>query len=193
VHETLYDRFVEQFAVLTRAYKLGNPTDPGTNLGPLVRTRAADEVRQTIAAALGAGARALIDERPFAASRKGTPYLAPQVLVDVRQDMPVVQEETFGPLVSILKVRSDEEAIASMNDSRYGLTASIWTSDADAALAIGDRVETGTWFMNRCDYLDPALAWVGVKDSGRGCTLSTVGFEHLTRPKSFHLRTLVKP
>jgi len=193
VHETLYDRFVEQFAVLTRAYKLGNPTDPGTNLGPLVRTRAADEVRQTIATALGAGARALIDERPFAASRKGTPYLAPQVLVDVRQDMPVVQEETFGPLVSILKVRSDEEAIASMNDSRYGLTASIWTSDADAALAIGDRVETGTWFMNRCDYLDPALAWVGVKDSGRGCTLSTVGFEHLTRPKSFHLRTLVKP
>jgi acyl-CoA reductase-like NAD-dependent aldehyde dehydrogenase len=158
-----------------------------------VRTKAADDVRRTIAAAQSAGARALIDERPFVASRKGTPYLAPQVLVDVRQDMPVVQEETFGPLVSILKVRGDEEAIASMNDSRYGLTASIWTTDADAALAIGDRVETGTWFMNRCDYLDPALAWVGVKDSGRGCTLSSVGFEHLTRPKSFHLRTLVTP
>jgi acyl-CoA reductase-like NAD-dependent aldehyde dehydrogenase len=191
VHEKLYDRFVEQFAMLTRAYKLGNPTDVAHNLGPLVRTKAADDVRQTIAAAQSAGARALIDERPFVASRKGTPYLAPQVLVDVRQDMPVVQEETFGPLVSILKVRSDEEAIASMNDSRYGLTASIWTSDADAALAIGDRVATGTWFMNRCDYLDPALAWVGVKDSGRGCTLSSVGFEHLTRPKSFHLRTVV--
>ena len=191
VHEKLYERFVEQFSELTKAYKLGNPTELTTNLGPLVRTRAADDVRQTIAAAQSAGARALIDERPFVASRKGTPYLAPQVLIDVRQDMPVVQEETFGPLVSILKVRSDEEAIASMNDSRYGLTASVWTSDADAALSIGERIETGTWFMNRCDYLDPALAWVGVKDSGRGCTLSAVGFEHLTRPKSFHLRTVV--
>jgi acyl-CoA reductase-like NAD-dependent aldehyde dehydrogenase len=78
-----------------------------------------------------------------------------------------------------------------MNDSAYGLTAAIWTSDADAALSIGDRVDTGTWFMNRCDYLDPALAWVGVKDSGRGCTLAVVGYEHLTRPKSFHLRTHV--
>ena len=104
-----------------------------------------------------------------------------------------MQEETFGPLVSILKVRGDEEAIACMNDSRYGLTASVWTSDPEAALAIGERVDTGTWFMNRCDYLDPALAWVGVKDSGRGCTLSRVGFEHLTRPKSFHLRTAVTP
>ena len=77
-----------------------------------------------------------------------------------------------------------------MNDSDFGLTAAIWTGDLDAALSIGDRVETGTWFMNRCDYLDPALAWVGVKDSGRGCTLSVVGYEHLTRPKSFHLQAL---
>jgi acyl-CoA reductase-like NAD-dependent aldehyde dehydrogenase len=193
VDEGLYDRFVASFVDLTNAYRLGNPTDPANNLGPLVRTRAADDVRRTIDAAVRNGARALIDERRFAASRAGTPYLAPQVLVDVRQDMPVVQEETFGPLVSILKVRGDEDAIARMNDSRYGLTASVWTSDADAALAIGERVETGTWFMNRCDYLDPALAWVGVKDSGRGCTLSVVGFEHLTRPKSFHLRTVVTP
>jgi acyl-CoA reductase-like NAD-dependent aldehyde dehydrogenase len=193
VDETLYDRFVASFVDLTNAYKLGNPTDPAINLGPLVRTRAADDVRRTIEAAVRSGARALIDERRFAASRAGTPYLAPQVLVDVRQDMPVVQEETFGPLVSILKVRGDEEAIALMNDSRYGLTASVWTSDPDAALALGERIETGTFFMNRCDYLDPALAWVGVKDSGRGCTLSVVGFEHLTRPKSFHLRTVVTP
>ena len=193
VDAKLYDRFVEQFAALTRTYKLGNPTDTVVNLGPLVRTRAADDVRRTIEAALKSGAQALIDEKRFAASRSGTPYLAPQVLIDVRQDMPVMQEETFGPLVSILKVRGDEEAIAHMNDSRYGLTASVWTSDTDAALAIGERIETGTWFMNRCDYLDPALAWVGVKDSGRGCTLSPVGFENLTRPKSFHLRTAVTP
>ena len=131
----------------------------------------------------------LIDEKRFALSRQGTPYLAPQVLVDARADLPIVQEETFGPLVSIARVTSDEEAIRLMNDSRYGLTASVWTADEKAAIEMGARIETGTWFMNRCDYLDPALAWVGVKDSGRGCTLSVVGYEHLTRPKSFHLRT----
>jgi len=99
-----------------------------------------------------------------------------------------MREETFGPILPVCRVASDEEALARMNDSRYGLTASIWTQDADAALVIGDRVETGTWFMNRCDYLDPALAWTGVKDSGRGCTLSRMGLETFTRPKSFHLR-----
>jgi acyl-CoA reductase-like NAD-dependent aldehyde dehydrogenase len=191
VDAKLYERFVADFVALTNRYKLGNPTNTANSLGPLVRTKAADDVRKTIEAAVQGGARALIDEHRFADSRAGTPYLAPQVLVDARQDSPAVQEETFGPLVSILKVRGDEEAIACMNDSRYGLTASVWTGDPDAALAIGDRIDTGTWFMNRCDYLDPALAWVGVKDSGRGCTLSTVGFEHLTRPKSFHLRTEV--
>jgi acyl-CoA reductase-like NAD-dependent aldehyde dehydrogenase len=110
------------------------------------------------------------------------------VLLDVDHAMPVMRDEIFGPVAGIMKVRSDEEAIALMNDSPFGLTASIWTGDEQAALAIGDEVQTGTWFMNRCDYLDPALAWVGVKDSGRGCTLSSIGYEHLTRPKSFHLR-----
>ena len=103
--------------------------------------------------------------------------------------MPVMKEEIFGPVAGIMRVHSDEEAIALMNDSAFGLTAAIWSSDERAAVAIGERIDTGTWFMNRCDYLDPALAWVGVKDSGRGCTLSSVGYEHLTRPKSFHLRT----
>jgi acyl-CoA reductase-like NAD-dependent aldehyde dehydrogenase len=189
VHEKLYDRFIEAFAELTRKYRLGDPTDSDTTLGPVVRTQAAQAVRRAIAEAVREGARPLIDERLFPASKADTPYLAPQVLVDVRQDMPIMQEETFGPLVNIARVRSDEEAIRLMNDSRFGLTASVWTADEHAALAIGERVETGTWFMNRCDYLDPALAWTGVKDSGRGCTLSVVGYEHLTRPKSFHLRT----
>jgi acyl-CoA reductase-like NAD-dependent aldehyde dehydrogenase len=103
----------------------------------------------------------------------------------------VMTEESFGPVIGIMKVRSDEEAVALMNDSPYGLTAAIWTTDEEAAIRIGDAVETGTWFMNRCDYLDPALAWTGVKDSGRGCTLSRVGYEQLTRPKSFHLRIAV--
>jgi acyl-CoA reductase-like NAD-dependent aldehyde dehydrogenase len=102
--------------------------------------------------------------------------------------MALMREETFGPAIGIMPVAGDDEAIALMNDSRYGLTASIWTTDADAALRIGDRVDTGTWYMNRCDYLDPALAWTGVKDSGRGCTLSRLGLETFTRPKSFHLR-----
>jgi acyl-CoA reductase-like NAD-dependent aldehyde dehydrogenase len=189
VHEKVYDSFVEGFVDLTKQYRLGNPLELETNLGPLVRMSAADFVRKQSDEAVAAGARALIDSSLFPANKPGTPYLAPQVLVDVDHNMRIMTEESFGPVVGIMKVRSDEEAIDLMNDSSYGLTASIWTEDEQAAIEIGDRVNTGTWFMNRADYLDPALAWVGVKDSGRGCTLSTVGYEHLTRPKSFHLRT----
>jgi acyl-CoA reductase-like NAD-dependent aldehyde dehydrogenase len=157
----------------------------------MVRTSAADFVRKQIADAIKGGAKALIDPKLFGADKPGTPYLAPQVLVGVDHSMSVMMEESFGPVIGIMKVRADEEAIGLMNDSPYGLTAAIWTSDEEAAIRIGDRVETGTWFMNRCDYLDPALAWTGVKDSGRGCTLSRVGYEQLTRPKSFHLRLAV--
>ena len=189
VHERLYDSFVEGFVDLTRKYVLGDPREQPTTLGPVVRTAAAETIRQQLAASIHAGARPLIEESEFPASRPGTPYLAPQILIDVDHSVPVMKEEIFGPVAGLMKVRSDEEAIALMNDTVFGLTAAIWTADADAALSIGERIDTGTWFMNRCDYLDPALAWVGVKDSGRGCTLSTVGYEHLTRPKSFHLRT----
>ena len=188
VHERLYDDFVEQAAALTRTYVLGDPTDPATTLGPMVRTSAAEFVRGQVTEAIRQGARALIDEKAFAMSRPGTPYLAPQILVGVDHSMRVMKEESFGPVVGIMKVGSDEEAVRLMNDSDYGLTASIWTRDQDAAVAIGGAIETGTVFMNRCDYLDPALAWTGVKTSGRGATLSVLGYEHLTRPKSFHLR-----
>jgi acyl-CoA reductase-like NAD-dependent aldehyde dehydrogenase len=191
VHERLYGAFVDGFVDLTRKYVLGNPTDEATTLGPVVRQAAADTIRTQIAASIEAGARGAIREEEFPANDPATPYLAPQVLLEVDHSTPVMREEIFGPVAGIMKVQSDAEAIALMNDSAYGLTAAIWTSDAEAALSIGARVETGTWFMNRCDYLDPALAWVGVKDSGRGCTLSVVGYEHLTRPKSFHLRTRV--
>jgi acyl-CoA reductase-like NAD-dependent aldehyde dehydrogenase len=189
VDAAVYDRFVEGFVALTKQYKLGDPLDPATTLGPMVRAAAADHVRGQIADAVARGAKPLIDEKTFPASTPGTPYLAPQVLVDVDHSMKVMIEESFGPVIGIQKVASDEEAVALMNDSRYGLTAAVWTRDEDAALAIGDRIETGTWFMNRCDYLDPALAWTGVKESGRGCTLSRLGFDAFTRPKSFHLRT----
>ena len=185
VHRAVFKPFVEGFVELARQYRLGNPLERQTTLGPLVRTEAANSVRAQIRDALNKGAKALLDPK---ADREGTPYLAPQVLVDVDHGMAVMTEETFGPVVGIMAVATDEEAVGLMNDSRYGLTASIWTADAQAAIRIGDRVETGTWFMNRCDYLDPALAWTGVKDSGRGCTLSRLGLESFTRPKSFHLR-----
>ena len=188
VHEKLYDDFVAGAIELTRRYVLGDPTSPDTTLGPVVRVAAADEIRRQVAASVAAGATAAIDEREFPRSVAGTPYLAPQLLLDVDHGMPVMNEEIFGPVAGVMKVSTDEEAVALMNDSPYGLTAAVWTGDAEAAVALGRRVETGTWFMNRCDYLDPGLAWVGVKDSGRGCTLSRVGYEHLTRPKSFHLR-----
>ena len=189
VHETVYDKFVAGAVELTKQYALGKPTEEATTLGPVVRTAAAELIRKQIASSVAAGAQPAIDERMFAANRAGTPYLAPQLLLHVDHRMSVMREEIFGPVAGIMKVSSDDEAVRLMNDSAFGLTAAIWTEDADAALALGDRIDTGTWFMNRCDYLDPALAWVGVKDSGRGCTLSRVGYEHLTRPKSFHLRT----
>lgn len=191
VHADVYDRFVEGAVAAVRSYRLGDPLERTTTLGPMVRGSAADFVRGQVRDAVAAGAKALIDAKDFPADAPGTPYLAPQVLTDVDHSMRVMTEETFGPVVGIMKVASDDEAVALMNDSAFGLTASIWTRDVDAAIAIGERVETGTWFMNRADYLDPALAWTGVKDSGRGCSLSRVGYEQLTRPKSFHLRTAV--
>ena len=191
VHADVFAPFTEAFADLVRGYRLGDPVDGETTLGPMVRKGAADHVRGQTRAALDAGARALIDTSAFPADTGDSPYLAPQVLLDVDHSMAVMREESFGPVVGIMKVASDEEAIALMNDSDFGLTASVWTADEDAGLRIGAEVETGTWFMNRCDYLDPALAWTGVKQSGRGCTLSVIGYEHLTRPKSFHLKTAV--
>jgi acyl-CoA reductase-like NAD-dependent aldehyde dehydrogenase len=192
VHGSLYDRFVEAFVSLTQKYVLGDPLDPRTTLGPVVRESAARKVRAQIADAKAKGAKALIDEGRFTAAKDGTPFVAPQVLVNVSHKMALMTEETFGPAIGIQRVTGDDEAVALMNDSAYGLTAAIWTSDATVAQTLGDRLDTGTVFMNRCDYLDPALAWTGVKDSGHGCTLSRLGYNALTRPKSFHLRTQTK-
>ena len=188
VHASVYEPFAAGCTALIEQYRLGDPLDPETTLGPVVRTSAAAAVRAQVQASIQAGARAVIDERGFPMSKAGTPYLAPQLLLDAPPTSTVMREEIFGPVAGIMKVQSDDQAVALMNDNAFGLTAAIWTADETAALALGERVQTGTWFMNRCDYLDPALAWVGVKDSGRGCTLSVIGYEHLTRPKSFHLR-----
>lgn len=191
VHESVYEEFVEGVVNTVKGYVLGSPLALETTLGPCVNAKAADFVRVQITDAVTAGAKALIDPGLFPADQEGTPYLAPQVVVDVDHSMRVMTEESFGPVVGIMKVTSDEEAIDLMNDSEFGLTASVWTMDEEAAVRIGDQVNTGTWFMNRCDYLDPALAWTGVKNSGRGCTLSSVGYESLTRPKSYHLRNKI--
>jgi acyl-CoA reductase-like NAD-dependent aldehyde dehydrogenase len=189
VHEAVYDDFVEAAVAAINGYRLGSPVDPRTNLGPMVRAGAADAVRAQVADAVSRGARPLIDASRFSADREGTPYLAPQLLTGVDHSMRIMREETFGPAHGVMKVASDEEAIGLMNDSPYGLTAAIWTGDVAAAKAIGERLDTGTVYMNRADYVDPALAWTGVRESGRGATLSRVGYENLTRPKSFHLRT----
>ena len=188
VEKGIYKNFVDAFTALTQQYLLGNPLEKETTLGPMVRATAAGYAQQQVGEALRKGAKQLIDLSNFSNHRPGTPYMAPQVLVEVDHSMSVMTEESFAPIVGIMSVKNDEEAIRLMNDSQYGLTASVWTKDIGAAVAIGNQVQTGTWYLNRCDYLDPALAWTGVKNSGRGCTLSVLGYEALTQPKSFHLK-----
>ncbi len=187
VHEDVFQPFLEGFVALTKSYVVGNPLDAATTLGPMARGGFADHVRNHTEEALRKGAKPHI-QMQVANDRRGSPYIAPEVLTDVNHQMAVMREETFGPVVGIMKVRDDEEAIQLMNDSPYGLTASLWTSDMDRAAEIGDRVATGTVFMNRCDYVDPGLVWTGVKDTGRGAALSQFGFHALSRPKSYHLR-----
>ncbi|MES0883359.1 aldehyde dehydrogenase family protein [Roseibium sp. SCP14] len=185
VHESLYDAFLEKAVAIVNGYKLGNPLDAETTIGPMANVRFADEVRAQIAEAVEAGAVAHV--KTFAEDDGGA-YLTPQILTNVTHDMRVMREESFGPVVGIMKVSSDEDAIRLMNDSDFGLTASLWTRDIDRAVRVGDRIETGTVFMNRADYLDPGLCWTGCKDTGRGGGLSVIGYHNLTRPKSYHLK-----
>jgi acyl-CoA reductase-like NAD-dependent aldehyde dehydrogenase len=191
VHESLYEAFVEKAVDWVKGLTLGNPFDAATTLGPMANKRFAAVVRAQMAEAVAAGAKALIDPSLFPADDGGA-YLAPQILVDVDHSMRVMMEESFGPVVGLMKVSGDEEAISLMNDSPYGLTCSIWTKDDAAAANIGAQIETGTVFMNRCDYLDPALCWTGCKDTGRGGSLSYLGFHSVTRPKSYHLKKAAK-
>ena len=194
VHESVYDHFVERFVDLTKKYKLGDPTAKETTLGPVVSVASADRIRAQVEAAVKAGAKTHIPEDLFLEAKAGTAFVAPQVLTDVNHKMEIITEETFGPIVGIQRVNSDEEAITLMNDSPYGLTASVWTDAANrkesekAFLEIVDKLETGTVFLNRCDVLDPALAWTGVKNSGRGVSLSKFGYDQLTRAKSVHMK-----
>ena len=187
VHADVYDRFVDGFVETAKGWTLGNPLEAGTLVGPMAASKFADIVRGQTAEALRKGAKALMGGK-HGQDKPGSPYLAPQVLVDVNHQMAVMREESFGPVVGIMKVADDDEAVTLMNDSPYGLTASVWSADLDAVAALGARIETGTVFANRCDYLDPALVWTGVKETGKGGALSEIGYQNLTQAKSYHLK-----
>lgn len=188
-HESIHDAFVAKATAWVNKLKLGRSDEAETSLGPVVRARAADFVRGQTKEAIEQGAVAQIDGATFPLDEAGSAYLAPQVLTNVNHSMRIMTEESFGPVVGIQKVTSDEQAIELMNNSEYGLTACIFTQDIEQGIELGRQVQTGTFFVNRCDYLDPDLAWTGIKNSGHGCTLSVMGYESLTRPKSFHIKT----
>jgi acyl-CoA reductase-like NAD-dependent aldehyde dehydrogenase len=187
VHKDVYDKFVDGFVANAKGWTLGNPLDPDTIVGPMAQPKFADLVREQTTEALHKGAKAHLNTK-HDLDEESSPYLAPEVLTNVNHQMAVMREESFGPVVGIMKVADDEEAITLMNDSPYGLTASIWSQDLDEVARLGARVETGTVYANRCDYLDPALVWTGVKDTGKGGALSEIGYANLTQPKSFHLK-----
>ena len=190
VHQDNYHEFIERFVATVNQYKLGNPLDHETTLGPMVSVNAANNVRHQINNTIHVGGKAWVDCKGFSMDDGEGAYLSPQVFTDVAHDMSIMRNESFGPVVGIMPVDNDEQAIEMMNQSQYGLTASIWTKDENKALALGDQLQFGTIFMNRCDYLDPGLAWTGCKKSGKGCSLSEVGYERLTRPKSFHFKEM---
>ncbi len=187
VHESLYDDFIEGFVKLTNTYQLDHPMIADTTLGPVVRIESVAKIQAHIDEAIEKGAKTLIDTSNFEQDGQGA-YMAPQVLVNVDHSMLIMKEETFGPVVGIMSVKDDDEALVLINDSAYGLTSSIWSADDQKSMELAQQIQSGTVFMNRCDYLDPALAWTGVKNSGKGCTLSAMGYDSMTRPKSFHFR-----
>ena len=185
VHHSLLDSFIEDAVQFMNKLEINNPLDDTTDIGPLAQYMGIKTIEAHLKDAKDKDAIIIRHPGPVP---DGEQYLLPGILTNVNHGMEIMMEETFGPVVGIMGVESDEEAIMLMNDSAYGLTASVWTNEAEKALMIGSQIVTGTFFMNRCDYLDPALPWVGVKDSGRGCTLSTIGLQQLTRPKSYHLK-----
>jgi acyl-CoA reductase-like NAD-dependent aldehyde dehydrogenase len=189
VADAIHDRFVEAYVETARGYVLGDPLEATTTLGPLVNEKAADFVREQVASARAAGARLLLGDEGFDVPDRSRCYLAPQVLDSVDHEMSLMRDETFGPAIGIQRITSEAEGIALANDSAFGLTASIWTGDDERGARVAEDLEAGTVFLNRCDYLDPGLAWTGVKDSGFGCSLSSLGFRSVTRPKSYHLRS----
>ena len=188
VDSEVYNDFVQGIKSITEKYILDDPLNEETNLGPVVKLSAAQSIRSQVKDAISNGANDIIEKTNFKIAEDSNCYVSPSVLIDVDHSMKFMMEETFGPTVGIMKVNNEDQAAQLMNDSPYGLTACVWTSDMEFAKKFGKRINTGTFFMNRCDYLDPGLAWTGVKNTGIGVTLSVLGFNHVTRAKSYHYR-----
>lgn len=187
VHESIYDRFLAAAEPLVRAYVMGDPSAEKTTLGPIAQPWHPKELEAFVADATKRGAKLVTGGKAVSVGGKGR-FFEATMLRDVPQGAELMQKESFGPILAIASVSSDEEALTKMNASRLGLTASVWTRDRERAARMARSLEFGTVYMNRCDALDPALPWTGVKDSGRGVTLSTLGFDALTRPKAIHFR-----
>ena len=190
VHETIYDKFLEATVEETRNYQPGDPMVKDTSLGPMAQPTSVPFLEKQIDEAKSSGARILTGGSATQFDGKGR-FFSPTIVADTDHSMSIAKEESFGPVIAIQKVSSDQQAIEKMNDSAFGLTASIWTSDIERGRKLLPQLEAGTVFLNRADYLDPHLAWTGVKDSGKGASLSALGFHAVTRPKSYHLRLKV--
>lgn len=183
VHTSRYEEFLKLAEVAAAGSVMGDPLDETTTVGPMASKAALDTLEAHVASAVAGGARVVCG-----GSRVEGRFFPPTILAECPQDCLAMQEESFGPLIAVQRVGSDEEALERMNDSRFGLTASVWTKDPARAEWFAERLEAGTVFQNRCDYLDPALPWTGWKESGRGVSLSRYGFLYLTRRKGLHLR-----
>jgi acyl-CoA reductase-like NAD-dependent aldehyde dehydrogenase len=188
VPRAMHDEFVRLFVEETHKYKVGSPLDTETTLGPVVNQEAATRIEAHLADAVGKGAELMTNDAHFEVPQRSGCYLPPRVLTKVTSQMLVMMDESFGPIIGIQAYDDVEEGIRLVNDSPFGLTASIWTGDQEKALEIGDKLEVGTVYLNRCDAVDPELPWVGVKHSGLGFTLAAEGIVSMTRPKSFHLK-----
>jgi len=190
VHHSICDQFVQAIQKVLKTYKLGDPFDPKTHLGPVISSKSQTFIQKQIDEAIQAGAQ---DVTPENESFKNLPshgnFVKPTLLINVNHSMRVMTEETFGPVIPVMSVKDDEEAIRLMNDSDFGLTASIWTKDLKLAEELTNEIEAGTVFVNRCDFPAPDLAWTGWKNSGKGVTLSRFGFDQFTKLKSVHLKS----
>ena len=187
VHEKIYDEFLPRFLEHAKSYSPSDPLDENSNLGPMVSASARKYIESQVADAKQNGAQVALEGGATDVNGKGFFY-SPTVLTGVNHDMKIMSEENFGPIMGIMKVKDDEEALKLMNDSKYGLTASVWGKDQARIEKMLSRLMAGTVFMNRCDFLDPELPWTGYGDSGLGSTLGHEGFGHLTRPRSVHKR-----
>ncbi|HEV8503917.1 MAG TPA: aldehyde dehydrogenase family protein [Chitinophagaceae bacterium] len=186
VNERVYDQYIEEFVKEVKAWKIGSPVEEGIYIGPLSRKEQITVLESQVTDAVKKGATLLTGGKKI--NRKGY-YFEPTVVVNVKNDMAIMQDESFGPLIGIMKVKDDEEAIRLMRDTEYGLTAAVYSADQKRAENILHQINAGTGYWNCCDRVSAALPWSGRKHSGFGATLSHAGLRAFTKPKAYHLRS----